>query len=98
MTLANSIAESNIESQVLRWCKDNDFLCIKFTPQGDVGWPDRIIIAPTGQHIWVELKAPGKKPRKMQDYRIEQLRRHGAVAVWFDDAEECIQFLECIRP
>ena len=86
-------SEAQIEHEVCRWAIEHDWLAIKYTPKGDRGWPDRIFINPCGRHIWVEFKAPGKKPRKLQDYRIRVLHDHNVLAVTFDNAEDAINYL-----
>jgi hypothetical protein len=86
--------EAAEEATVLRWCKNNNCLFIKFTPLGDKGWPDRIAVLPNGKTVWIEMKRRGKKPRELQHYRIAQLVEHGALATWFDNAEDTINYLE----
>lgn len=39
--------------------------------------PDRIILLPGGRMAFAELKAPGKKPRRLQLARHRLLRRLG---------------------
>lgn len=51
-------------------------LCWKFTSPGTAGVPDRICLH-DGRVVFVELKAPGKKPRPIQQRRIQQLREQG---------------------
>lgn len=82
------------EEKVLKWCKLNDVLFIKFTPFGQRGWPDRIAVLPQGQHIWVEMKRKGEKPRPLQVHRMGQLHKQGAIAMWFDSATDCINYLK----
>jgi hypothetical protein len=38
----------------------------KFTSPGNAGVPDRLVLLPGGKVIFVELKAPGKKPTQLQ--------------------------------
>ena len=86
--------EKNVVKRVKDWCDTHGVLYIKFTPFGSKGWPDTVIVFPGGFHLWVELKRKGKKPRKLQDYRMGQLATMGALAVWFDNADACIEYLE----
>lgn len=86
--------EKDVVAKVKAWCEENKVLFIKFTPFGSKGWPDTVIIFPGGFHTWVELKCKGKKPRKLQDYRMGQLAMQGAMVQWFDDAELCIDYLK----
>ena len=86
------------EKEILRWCKSNSVLFIKFTPFGERGWCDRIAIFQGGFHVWVELKRKGEKPRALQMHRMDQLHRQGAIAMWFDNAEDCIDyFTDCLE-
>ena len=85
--------EKEGEREVREWCLGNGVIFIKFTPFGEVGWPDRIAILPGGSHIWIEMKRKGESPRPIQYYRIEKLQEQGAEAVWFDNPKECIEYL-----
>ncbi len=44
----------------------------KWVSPGTSGVPDRIVVLPGGRVIFIELKAPGQKPRPLQ---VEQMRR-----------------------
>lgn len=41
------------------------------------GLPDRIILMPEGNITFVEMKAPGGKPRPLQQKRIKMLQQLG---------------------
>lgn len=58
--------------------KKNGYLCYKFTSPGTSGMPDRVLIG-HGSTLFVETKAPGKDPRKLQDYMFGQIRKYGGV-------------------
>ena len=36
----------------------------------------------------IEVKAPGKKPRELQLYRIEEVKKFGVLSYWFDDFDK----------
>ncbi len=64
-----------VQDPVVRWAKEHGIVCIRFTPKGDVGWPDHIFIVPaTGRVLWMEFKAPGEVAKPVQKYRHDQLR------------------------
>jgi hypothetical protein len=86
--------EGKIERSVSKWAKERGWLSIKFTPKGDVGWPDRIFISPSGVHVWIEFKALGQKPRAIQEYRGRLLELQGANYGWFDNIKDAINYLE----
>ena len=89
-----SALEKDVVKRVKDWCDKNGVLYIKFTPFGSKGWPDTIIVFPGGFHLWVELKRAGKKPRPLQQHRMGQLAVMGALAVWFDNADAAIEYLQ----
>ena len=47
--------------------------------------PDRLAILPGGRMAFVEVKAPGKKPRPLQEARHRMLRRLGFMVYVLDD-------------
>ena len=69
--------EKQIEQMLVRGVKNTGGMCLKFISPGLAGVPDRLILMPGGRLAFAELKAPGQKPRPLQQYRIEQLRQLG---------------------
>ena len=41
-------------------------LCLKLVSPGNAGVPDRLVLLPGGEAVFVELKRPGEKPRPLQ--------------------------------
>ena len=72
-------------------------LSMKFVSPGLVGVPDRIVVLPQGRLGFVELKAPGEKPRKIQLRRMEQLRKLGFLVYVLDDKEKIGEILDDIQ-
>lgn len=60
---------------------------LKFSSATETGYPDRIVLLPTGQTFFVELKTKGEKPRTLQEVRIEELRRMSFPVFVVDSAE-----------
>lgn len=58
--------ESWIEQALVREVKKRGGLALKFVSPGRVGVPDRIVLIPGGRCVFAEIKAPGKKLRKLQ--------------------------------
>lgn len=58
--------ERDIEKALVARVKDLGGLCEKFVSPGRRSVPDRIVTLPGGRIIFVELKAPGKKPTLLQ--------------------------------
>ena len=71
--------ESDIESKLRKRIHALGYgvKCLKFTSPGFTGVPDRIILLPGAHVIFVELKKPGKKERKRQEYVQGLLRKLG---------------------
>lgn len=49
--------------------------------------PDRLIILPGGKTGFIEVKAPGNKPRPIQKHRINQLKKIGTKAYILDTTD-----------
>jgi len=77
---------ADIEQPARRWMIARGWIFDKVSSATRDGWPDRVAIK-YGLTIWVELKAPGKKPEPHQVEVHEMLRAVGATVVWFDDLE-----------
>lgn len=59
----------------------------KFVSPGQTGVPDRLVVFP-GNHIgFVELKAPGKKPRPDQRYQQRKLVDYDCFVTNLDNPE-----------
>ncbi len=65
--------ERSIERRLVSETKKRGGLAPKFLSPGLDGVPDRLVLFPGGRLGFVELKAPGKKPRPLQQRRAEQL-------------------------
>lgn len=58
--------EKHIESALVKRVNELGGICEKFTSPGRRAVPDRLVTLPGNIVIFVELKAPGKKPTKSQ--------------------------------
>ena len=77
--------EKEIEQSLRKAVLKRGGLCLKFISPGWNGAPDRLVLLPGGRMGFVELKAPGKKPRPLQMARMRILRRLGFYAETLDD-------------
>lgn len=82
--------EGKVESSIVKAVRRRGGICPKWVSPGLDGVPDRIVLLPGGKAGFVELKAPGERPRKLQEARIWQLRRLGYKA-YACDREELIE-------
>ena len=81
--------EKTIEQKFVAAVKAVGGLALKFTSPGFDGVPDRIVLLPGGKMAFVEVKAPGEKPRPLQLARHRLFRRLG-FKVFVLDSEKLI--------
>lgn len=90
------IREKEVEKKLVTAVKKMGGICPKWVSPGTDGMPDRIVLLPGGKIVFVELKAPGKKPRALQIRRHEELRRLGFQVLVLDDPEKIGGILNAI--
>lgn len=76
--------ESRIEVKLNKAVKAKGGYCFKFIAQRGV--PDRIVLLPFGKIGFVEVKAPGEKPSKLQALILRKIREIGFKTFVLDDA------------
>ena len=81
--------EKTIENKLTLAVKKAGGIAVKFVSPSFAGVPDRLVLLPDGVIAFVELKAPGQKPRPLQEARHRLLRRLG-FQVYVIDSEEQI--------
>lgn len=69
--------ERVVEHALVKAVHSRGGCCPKWVSPGLDGVPDRIVLLPDGKVGFVELKAPGEKPRRLQMARMRQLQRLG---------------------
>ncbi len=80
--------EKIIEQKLVTAVKKHGGICPKFVSPGFDGMPDRLLLLPHGKFAFVEVKAPGEKPRPLQLARHGMLRKLGYQVYVLDDAEQ----------
>jgi len=80
--------EKDIEHKLVTETVRRGGVALKFVSPGCVGMPDRIVMMKGGKMGFVELKAPGKKPRPIQTRRIRQMRNMGFKVFVVDGMEQ----------
>lgn len=89
--------EKEIEKRLVQEVRKRGGLCWKFTSPGTDGVPDRIVLMPGGKFAFVELKAPGKKMRPLQDYRKSQLEERSFDVYCIDGIKQIGGVLDAIQ-
>ena len=82
------MSEKQVEQKLVRAVKACGGICPKFISPGTDGMPDRLVLLPGGRIGFVEVKAPGKKPRRLQLLRLEMLRNLGFKVFTLDNPEQ----------
>lgn len=80
--------EKEIENDLINKAKKRGGIALKFTSPGYDGVPDRLVLLPDSKMGFVEVKAPGKKPRALQIARMQMLRSLGFKAYVLDDKKD----------
>lgn len=88
--------EKEIEQKLVTQVKKMGGICPKWVSPGLNGVPDRIVLLPDGKIAFVELKAPGKKPRALQRRRHAELRHLGFRVYVLDDPDQIGGILRAI--
>ena len=81
------VSEKQVEQALVQRVKELGGMCEKFTSPGRRAVPDRIVTLPGGRIIFVECKAPGKKPTVMQQFDHERRRLLGCDVRVIDSLE-----------
>ena len=89
--------EKQIEQKLVHKVKAAGGIAPKFVSPGFDGMPDRIVLLPGGHIGFVEVKAPGEKPRPLQLSRHGLLRRLGFKVFVLDDEQQIGGLLDEIR-
>ena len=90
--------EKAIEQKLVRAVKASGGIAPKFSSPGFDGMPDRIVLMPCGRIAFVEVKAPGEKPRALQLSRHELLRRLGFKVFVLDNVEDIKNIVSEVMP
>ncbi|MDY5045545.1 VRR-NUC domain-containing protein [Phascolarctobacterium sp.] len=85
--------EKTIEAKFVKAAKAKGYLPLKLVSPGFDGLPDRLVLVQGGKVAFVELKAPGKKPRALQLQRHKMLRELGFKVFVLDVTENINEVL-----
>lgn len=89
--------EKTVEQKLVSEVKKAGGICPKWVAPGFDGVPDRIAMFPGGRIAFVEVKAPGEKPRPLQAARHVLLRRLGFRVYILDEIEKIGGMIDEIR-
>lgn len=89
--------EKHIEQKFRKAVTAAGGLALKFVSPGFDGMPDRLALFPDGKCGFVEVKAPGEKPRPLQAARLSMLREMGFKAFVLDGTGQIGGVIDEIR-
>ena len=89
--------EATIERKLVSAAKVRGGICPKWVSPGYDGVPDRIVLLPGGKIGFVEVKAPGEKPRPLQLARHNLLRQLGFKVYILDGTDQIGGILDEIQ-
>ena len=88
--------EKEIEHHLVMETRKAGGMAVKFVSPSFSGMPDRLVLLGDGKMGFVEVKAPGQKPRPLQLKRHAMLRRLGYLVFVLDAIGEIPRILETI--
>ncbi len=96
--LVKSMLEKEVEQYLCKKVKKElQGWALKFVSPGLNGVPDRIVLVPMGRIYFVELKAPGKKLRKLQEYVCGLIKQLGFKVLRIDTKEKVDAFVREVQ-
>jgi hypothetical protein len=94
MVTGEIMLEKTIETHFVKEFKKHTGIIVKFTPTGQAGYADRELFLPGGHVIFIEFKAPGKKPRPLQLKRARDLEKLGFKTYFIDSIKLADELIE----
>lgn len=91
------VREREVERKLVRDVKAMGGFCLKLTSPSVDGLPDRLVLLHGGKIGFVELKAPGKKPRVLQVKRMKDLQDLGFKVFVVDEKSQIGGVIDAIR-
>ena len=86
-----------VERKLITAVKKRGGICPKWVCPGCDGMPDRMVLLPNGKIGFVEVKAPGEKPRALRLARHRMLRKLGFLVFVLDDPQQIGGILDAVQ-
>lgn len=88
--------ERTLELKLVKETRKRGGVALKFVSPSFSGMPDRLVLLPHQVMGFVEVKAPGERPRPLQESRHAMLRGMGFPVFVLADPEEIPSILDKI--
>ena len=79
--------ESKVQAAIKKKLEKKGYKVLKIIQLSENGYPDLLCLK-NGKAVFIEVKQKGKKPEKLQSYRIAQLQTMGFKAFFFDSDKD----------
>lgn len=80
--------EKEIEKALVKKVKSLGGICLKLVSPSMDGLPDRMVFLRCGKFAFIELKAPGEKPRPLQTKRMADFEKLEFKTFVIDDKKQ----------
>ncbi len=90
-------AESSLERRFAKAVRRSGGMAFKFVSPGFDGMPDRLVVMPGGKAAFVEVKAAGERPRRLQAARHRMLEALGMRVFVLDGDGQIGGIIDAIR-
>lgn len=87
------LREASVEAAFVRLLRRHALMSLKLNVAGQRGWPDRLVLLPGGEVVFVELKRPGAKARRLQEHIHKRLAALGFRIAVCDDPIKAAAFV-----
>lgn len=88
--------ECTLELKLVKETRKRGGVALKFVSPSFSGMPDRLVLLPHGVMGFVEVKAPGERPKPLQKSRHAMLREMGFPVFVLDHSDEIPVILDQI--
>jgi hypothetical protein len=89
--------ERDVEQYLREQVKNAGGRAYKWVSPGNAGVPDRIVLFPGDVTVFVEVKAQGEKPTKLQLAQGNKIRRTGHTVLVIDSKQGVDEFIQQYR-
>lgn len=87
-------SEKVVERKLVEYTTLNGGMCIKLLSFHLLGLPDRLCIFPKGKAVFIETKTTKQKPRQIQLFMHNKIRKLGFRVEVVDTAEKAAEIIE----
>ena len=88
------LREKQVEQALVKAARKRGGIALKFVSPAYAGMPDRLVLMLGGRMAFVEVKAPGQKPRPLQESRHRFLQHLGFRVYVLDDPADIAGMLD----